>query len=466
MPRSGPNLLSDPIGPTVIRLALPTLFGLAAIILFGVVDTYWVAQLGDAPLAAMGYVFPVTAVIISVSIGVGIGTTSAISRTLGNGDRTRVGPLTTHALLLAFVSVALVAGLGLLTMDVVFARMGADPQTLKLIKQYMTPWYWGVCFLVVPMVGNSAIRATGDTRSPSLIMALSGFLNALLTPLMMFGWGPVPALGLPGAAYATVLSWTLTFAASITLLHHRERALSLQYLKVPSEVWRSWKAILHVGLPAAAANLLFPFADGVLTAMIAKDHGNDAVAGFGVATRVEQVALIGVFALSTAVSPLVGQNFGARRWDRVRATAKFVLWGALVWGGGIAVILLVLGWPLARVFSQSDAIAEVLHSYWQLVPLSYGLLGTAVLANTTFNALQAPGRSTLLTVIRLFALLLPFSALGLLWGELQGMFLGMALALATGGLLAGTWVLRWIATQDKAHHQAEQRAADAAATAQ
>lgn len=450
MSRRPVNLLSDPIGPTVIRLALPTLGGLTAIILFGVVDTFWIARLGDAPLAAMGYIFPVTAVVVNVAIGFGIGTTSAISRALGNGEKQEIGPLTTHALLLALASVSLVAIVGLLSLDWLFTAMGANEATRTLINQYMRPWLFGVSFLVVPMVGNSAIRATGDTKSPSLIMALAGLLNALLTPLLVFGWGPVPRMELAGAAYATVISWMLTFAASMALLHFREKTLSWRYLLCPSKMLLSWKSILHVGLPVAGANLLFPFADGILTAMLSAGHGNDAVAGFGVATRVEQIALIGIFALSTAVSPLVGQNFGARQWDRVDETARYVLRIALYWGAAIAALLLVFGWPLARLFSQTESIAEVLHSYWLYVPLSYGLLGVAVLCNTTFNALRAPGRSTLLTLIRLFALLLPLATFGLYIGKVPGMFLGISVAFFAGGIVASTWALRWIAVQFQA----------------
>ncbi len=434
-----PNLLNDPVGPAVLRLTLPTLGGLAAIIFFGVVDTYWVSRLGDDALAAMGYTFPVTAVVLNIAIGFGIGTTSAIARAIGTGERERVIRLTTHALLLAVASVALVVGVGLATMSVLFPAMGADAATTVLIERYMRPWYWGVCFLVVPMVGNSAIRATGDTLTPSLIMALAGLLNAGLTPLLVFGWGPLPRLELEGAAYATVISWVVTFSASTGVLYVRERALSLSALRSLSSILSSFRQVLHVGLPAASANLLFPVADGVLTSLIAR-WGNDAVAAFGVATRVEQVAMIGVFALSTSLSPVVGQNAGARRYDRVRETTRFVIRIALLWGATVALSLWAFGEPLAYLFSETDSVAEVLVSFWRYVPISYGLLGVAVLSNTALNALRAPGWSMFLTLVRLFALLLPLAVLGGLLGELPGMFLGISIALGTGGLIA-----RWIA---------------------
>ena len=160
------RLLTEPVGPTLIRLALPMVVGLAAIILFTVVDTFFVGRLGATPLAAMSFCFPVNFVVYSVTMGIGIGTTSVISRAIGEGDQARVRRLTTHALVLALGTVTLIAGIGLVTMDPIFSAMGADATTLPLIREYMTPWLWGVGLLVIPMVGNSAIRATGDTVSP------------------------------------------------------------------------------------------------------------------------------------------------------------------------------------------------------------------------------------------------------------------------------------------------------------
>ena len=165
------------------------LIGIAAIVLFNVVDTFWVGQLGAAELAAMSFTFPVVMVVFSVSMGIGIGATAVIARALGHGDEDQVRRLTTDALLLANVAVTAVAIGGLLTMDPLFRALGADEATLVLIRQYMVPWYLGVGFLVIPMVGNSAIRATGDTKTPSYVMLVTGLVNAVLDPFLIFGWG-------------------------------------------------------------------------------------------------------------------------------------------------------------------------------------------------------------------------------------------------------------------------------------
>lgn len=310
------RLLVDPVGRTLLALAGPSFIGIAAVIMFMVVDTFFVGRLGPKPLAAMSFCFPVMFVVFSITMGVGIGTTSVIARTIGEGDRERVRRVTTDALILAVLVVLVVAGVGLSAMTPIFRLMGADDTVMPLIRSYMTPWFCGCGLLVIPMVGNSAIRATGDTRSPSVIMLVAVCVNAVLDPLLIFGIGPFPELGLPGAAYASVLSWLVTFSAALWLLVRREKMIAKRVF-VPATLWSSWKPVLHVGLPAAATNLLVPLSSGILTRIIA-GYGSEAVAAFGVATRVESLAMVGIQAMSTALTPFVGQNFGANQCNRIR----------------------------------------------------------------------------------------------------------------------------------------------------
>lgn len=419
------RLLTGPVGPTLVRLALPMVAGLAAIILFTVVDTYFVGKLGAAPLAAMSFCFPVNFVVYSVTMGIGIGTTSVIARAIGEGDRARVRRLTTHALVLALGIVTLIAGLGLATMDPIFTAMGADASILPMIRDYMTPWFMGVGLLVIPMVGNSAIRATGDTVSPSAIMIVAGVVNILLDPILIFGWGPVPALGLSGAAIATVISWSVTFAAASWLLIRRERMIVFER-PTPSELWASWRAILHVGLPAAGTNLLVPLSTGILTRFVA-GYGTFAVAAFGVGGRMEALAMIGINAMATALTPFVGQNYGAGRCERIRQALGFGSKVALAWGSGAALVLGLLAPAIARIFNdQPDVVAHTV-DYMRLIPFSYGLLGIAMLVNTTFVALGKPLQASLVIGVRLFVLAIPLAWLGSTLFDLRGLFAGVAI---------------------------------------
>ncbi len=441
------RLLTEPVGPTLIRLALPMVVGLAAIILFTVVDTFFVGRLGATPLAAMSFCFPVNFVVYSVTMGIGIGTTSVISRAIGEGDQARVRRLTTHALVLALGTVTLIAGIGLVTMDPIFSAMGADATTLPLIREYMTPWLWGVGLLVIPMVGNSAIRATGDTVSPSAIMIVAGVLNIALDPILIFGLGPVPALGLAGAAIATVISWSVTFAAASWLLVKRERMILFE-LPTAAELWASWRAILYVGLPAAGTNLLVPLSTGILTRFVA-GYGTFAVAAFGVGGRMEALAMIGINAMATALTPFIGQNYGAGNCDRIRAALGFGSKVALAWGGGAAVLLGLLAVPIARIFNDEPQVVAHCVDYMRFIPFSYGLLGIAMLVNTTFVALGRPLQASLVIGVRLFVLAIPLAWLGSTLFDLRGLFGGVAIGNVLACAFAYALVRRHLAVVER-----------------
>lgn len=428
------TLLTAAVGPTLLRLAGPMAVGIAAIIMFMVVDTIYVGQLGAVPLAAMSFCFPVIFVVYSVTMGIGTGTTSVIARALGEGDRDKVRRLTTHALYLAFFVVVAVAGIGLATMDWLFTAMGAEPHVLSLIHAYMTPWFLGVGLLVIPMVGNSAIRATGDTKSPSVIMVIAGLVNVVLDPVLIFGLGPFPRLELQGAAIATVISWVVSFAAAMYLLGVRERLLVKEVPRL-RELWASWRAVLYVGLPAAATNLLIPLSTGILTRLVST-YGTTAVAAFGVGTRLEAMAMIGVNALSTALTPFVGQNFGAGEHGRIRDALTFSVKCSLTWGVGAAILLGGGAAPLARLFNDHPDITLQTTQYLQLIPVSYGLLGIGMLTNTTFIALGRPLSASLIIAIRLFVLAVPLAFLGSRLLGLRGLFMGISLGNALISVVA------------------------------
>lgn len=158
------RLTEGPVARTLVNLTIPMLLGLVGIAAFNLVDTYFVGQLGTAELAAMSFTFPVVMIVGSVAQGLGIGVSAVVSRAIGEKNEHRVKRLTTDGLLLSVLVVAGFVVLGLSTIDLVFRFLGATPEVLVLIEQYMRIWYLGVIAVVIPMVGNSAIRATGDTE--------------------------------------------------------------------------------------------------------------------------------------------------------------------------------------------------------------------------------------------------------------------------------------------------------------
>ena len=428
------RLLNGSVGKTLISLAIPMGFGLVTIFLFNIVDTFYVGQLGAKPLAAMGFTFPVTYIVMSVAMGFSVGASSTISRAIGEGQRDRVRRLTTDVVGLSVLIVTLFAMVGLVSLRRIFSLMGADDETLNLIADYMIPWFLGVGLLGIPIVSNGAIRATGDTKSPAVIMAIAGLVNIVLDPFLIFGIGPFPRLELRGAALASVISWSITFAATIWILGKREKMIGFPLFAAKQSL-ESWKQILRISLPAAGTNILEPLSMAVLTRMVVQ-FGEEAVAAFGVGSRVESLALIGVAALSIAISPFVGQNYGARNYDRIRAALRFGFRISLGWGIAVFVILFSFADVISRIFNDDPAVIEAAVLFLMILPVSYGFLGISWLVNSAFNALNKPLQASFVILLHLFAFVLPLAYLGSKIVGLKGVFVGTAVGHVLNGICA------------------------------
>lgn len=434
------KLTEGPVGPLLVKLTLPMVWGVFAIIAFNLADTYFVGQLGTAQLAAMSFTFPVVLTLGSLAMGLGIGASSVIARTIGEGDMARVQRFTTNSLTLALTSVIVFVAVGLLTIDPLFRALGAGPDVMPYIRDYMQIWYFGMVFLVVPMVGNSAIRAAGNTLTPSLIMTLSAGVNIVLDPLLIMGVAGFPRLELQGAAIATVIARATTLVASLLILRFKENMLSLKRPDLNETLW-CWRDILTVGLPAAAASMISPISIGVVTSFLAS-HGPAAVAGFGVASRLESFALIAILALGASMGPFVGQNWGAKQGRRVQRGLGQSFLFCLGWGGLMALVLGLGGRSLSALFNNDPAVVTVAAQYLWLVPISYGAAGIIQVASAAFNAMGKPIPSITLTIARMFVLYIPLAYVGSRIAGPVGIFVAALVANLAIGLAAYGWSRR------------------------
>lgn len=436
------KLLQGPVGKTLISLAVPVAFGIMAIILFTVVDTFYIGQLGAEPLAAMGFIFPISYIVMSIAMGLSVGTSSAIARAIGEGHQLKVQRLATDGLGLAFLIVTCFSLIGLTNLNAIFSLMGARAEILKLISDYMIPWCLGVGFLVIPMVGNGAIRATGDTKTPATIMIIAGLVNIILDPFLIFGIGPFPRLELQGAALATVVSWGVTFIASLWILGKREGMIRLPVFDLKHS-FDSWKQILYIGVPAAGTNVMEPLSMAVITRMIS-EYGEEAVAALGVGGRLEALSLIGLWGLSMAMTPFVGQNFGAGNYNRIRAALRFGSKFSLIWGGVAFAILCLCAGIIAPIFNDDKTVIASVVLFLQIIPISYGMYGIATLINSMFNALGKPLPASLIIILHLFVFVLPLAYLGSQVYGLKGIFIGIAVGNAVVGVIAYLMVRRFL----------------------
>ncbi|MCD9476772.1 MATE family efflux transporter [Photobacterium phosphoreum] len=424
------GLLSAPIPDALRRLAVPMVFGMIAILMFNLVDTFFISRLGTNALAAVSFTFPVTFGLNCITMGMNVGISTSIGRMLGQGDSHSAARITTHGLLLSLLLMIIGSSIGLLTIKPLFTLMGASAELLPIIEQYMTVWYIAIPLLVIPMAGNSAIRATGDAKSPAKIMVIAGIINGLLDPLLIFGYGSFPALGVKGAAIASGISWVFALIASLYLLYQREKLLILPQWRL---LKNDWQQILHIGVPAGLSTALNPLSGALLMALLAS-QSTASVAAYGAAMRVESLLVIVMMALGSALMPFMAQNLGAQKPQRAFSALFTAMHFALGFQLLVFIAMVPLSMPLAALFSKDGVVQNQLWHYLLVVPASYGLQAICMLLISALNALHKTIYALCWNLLRLFVLLLPAAWIGSYLYGTEGLFIGIAAANVVSGI--------------------------------
>jgi putative MATE family efflux protein len=431
------DLLNNDIALTLRRMTLPMIVGMVVLMTFGLVDTFFIGLLGTQELAAISFTFPVTFTVISLNIGLGIGTSAIIAKLLGSGQHNQAKETATGALMLTMVLAIVLAIIGVITMDPIFRLMGADENELVFVKEYMWVWYAAGVFLAMPMVGNSVLRASGDTKTPSYVMAFGGLINVVLDPILIFGWGPVPAFGIQGAAIATLIAWAVGLFYILYVLAVKRKLIEPKLLNW-QQLTRSTGGILKIGLPAAGANMLTPISAGIVTSIVA-GYGPEAVAAWGVGGRLESIAIIVVLSLSMSLPPFISQNFGANKLERVGQAYSLCVKFVIVWQLIIFAILALLAGVIANIFTNEPKVSSTIVLFLVIMPIGYGLQGVIILTNSSFNAIHMPMSAVSLSVVRLFVFFVPFSFIGSYWFDLPGLFWAAVFANLIVGCIAFIW---------------------------
>lgn len=419
------SLIDQPIPATLFRLTVPVVVALLLLLSFNLVDTYFVSLLGTKPLAAIGFTFPLTFAIISLNIGLGIGVSAVVGRLLGGQQQSRAKDCATLSLLISCGLVCLSSLFGYLLLDTLFGLLGATNDLLPLIRDFMKIWFIAGIFLAIPMIGNSVLRGSGDTATPSKVMALGGAINVVLDPILIFGFGPIPPMGIAGAAAATAIAW---FVCALVIVYLLRRRQLIHFRLPPIEQWVNIiGSVFRIGIPAAGANMLTPLSNGVLTKLMST-YGAAAVAAWGVGNRLESVFTVVILALSMSLPPFISQNLGAGRSARIHRAYKTALLFVLLWQLLLLIPIGLFNSHIARVFSDDASVQTAISYLLLILPLGFGVQGVIVLTCSTLNALHQPMRALRLSVVRLFVFYTPMAYVGSMVYGLSGVYWGCVIA--------------------------------------
>ncbi len=441
------KLTEGPVGRHLVDMTLPVLLGVGTMMGQAFIDAWFLGRVGDRALAAHAFSFPILMIVTSVAIGLGAGTSSVVARAIGAHDLRRARRLATDSLFLSFLITAAFCILGVLTINPLFRLLGAPDDMIPMIRSFMLILYSGVPFVVVGMVGMASMRATGDTRLPSKLMILGSILNVLLDPIFIFGFGPIPALGLNGAAVAALMARGVIFVGALYLLRGRLNMISFNRPD-PVELRQSWRDILHVGIPAAGTNAIVPIATAIIIAMIS-GYGPEAVAGFGVASRIESLVLVMFYALSAVIGPFVGQNLAAGKELRIMEALRLCMIFCVVAGLiGAGVLALSAGF-LPTLFSDNDDVVRVTRLFLWIAPLGYGGYGLVMVMNASFNGLGKPMPGVVVSLLRTIILYVPLALIAEYYYGMVGIFAAYAAANVITGFVAYAWAKKTVRSLGK-----------------
>lgn len=450
---SGVDLSAGPVSRHLVNLTIPMFLGISSMILASMIDTVYVGWIGTRELAAVSFSFPVVLAMATVSMGIGVGAASIIARVVGAGDMERVRRLSTNALYLVAMLVLSLTLLGMLFVEPLFRVLGAGSDILPLSVRYMTVWFLGLPAFALPMVATNIMRAVGSARLPGVIMAAGAGLQVLIAPPLIFGIpGVADGLGITGAAWSFVLSRLAMFGYTVRVM---QRMNLLSFAREPwSSRRESWGEVLKIGLPSMVGNLIGPVSMGVVVALLA-DYGHEVVGGFGVASRIESLATMIIMALAASTGPVIGQNWGARRYERIYRAQSLGFRFSYLWSLLAFALLAGFGRPIVGFINQDPAVVDATYLYLLLLPATYGLLGVGMVASSTFIALGKPMPTLVLSLLRMIVLYIPMALIMETLFGYAGIFAAAAVCNCLFGGLAYGWVRRMLHKEISRHGRYE-----------
>ena len=423
----------------VLRLSGFMIMGFLAMTLAQVIEAFYLGMVGADELAAVAFTFPVVMAFSAMTRGIGVGTGAVLARAIGEGDRDQAARLASHGLLLTALFTIACALLLAWQADRLFSLLGARDHILELVNSYVIIWCVGFPAFGLSMVGSGLMRSIGDPAFPGYVMTSGSIIQVIVAPPLIFGWFGLPPLGIEGAGWSFVIARSCSFGMTAWWFLFREKIFRLDLQGMVN----STRAIGHVGVPAAASNLIQPLSAAVTTRILA-GFGATVVAGFGVASRLEAVVNMVVIGISASAAPLVGQNWGAKRYDRVREALSLGYRYSLTWGG-IATVIMWVGAPFfVSLINEDPTLTETAVTFLYILPVSIGFFGMVNVANASFNALSKPAPPLILSVSRLVLVYVPLAiAAAHLYGYV-GVFVATAAVTILFGLIGRWWNNRTI----------------------
>ncbi|MET0156234.1 MAG: MATE family efflux transporter [Rickettsiales bacterium] len=421
----------------LLALGGPVMGGIFFAVSLSAMDIWYISLLGSEPLEAVSFALPVMLAVSHGLMGLGTGVTVTIAHYLGAGRRARASRAARNVVLMAVALSALLAWAGIVSIGPLFSALGAQERHMGYLSDFMVPWY-SLCVpaLAGMTLANAVLRGCENTATPARAMGVAALINGVADPLFIFGWGPIPGHGVQGAALATAFAlmvgclWAL--AAARVALPKPDKAFGTRL--------RDVRDVFFVGFPAMTSQLFPPLAQLFVTSLLGRGVGGAAVAGYGLAMRVETLALVFFMGLSVAVNIDAARKFGANDVDGLATLRRTFLKASFWAGGAILALLWLCAWLLMPHMAPNENITQAARDYLCIGSLGVGAVGACICSSSFLNAARRPGPALGLYALRCAVLLWPLACLGKYYAGHEGAFAGMAAANFLTAIVAVRWM--------------------------
>ncbi len=429
------NLVGEPIIDLLKKIAIPASTGTLFQTLYNIVDTFFAGKISANALAAIAKSFPLYFIIIATGVGIVSASNALISNSLGAKDDRTASLYVAQSLLYSVIVSILVTIVGLSFSDDLLKFMGSDQKTIRLATDYLDIIFFATLIFLIQISLNGALNAQGDTKSYRNVLIVSFFLNIGLNPLFIFGLGPIPAFGIAGLAIATVIAQFL----GLIYLAYKVYCCELKQYLSPQCFLPKINLIKNLTNQSVPMMMnMFMIGLGIYNILFfVSKFGYLAAAGYGSALRIEQILLLPVIGLNTAVLTIAGQNFGAKLFDRVdESYTKAIMVGSsfMILAG---VIVFLLADNIVSIFTDNQEVIDFGADYLKVAAFIGPVYPVFFITNALFQAIKKPIYTVIITFSRL--VLLPFSTMSvvvfLLNGSFKDLFLGLFFINWTFGIL-------------------------------
>ncbi len=399
------NLLKDKIPRLVRKLAIPASIGTLFQTLYNIVDTFYAGKISPEALSALSKSFPVYFIIIAASIGVTVAGTSLIGNSIGEKDENKVLNYFTHIIFFGIIISIFITIFGLNYSDKIFYIMGSTKEVSQFGLQYTDIIFYGSIIFILVVALNSLLHAEGDTKTYRNVLILSFFLNIILNPILIFGFLFIPPMGVKGIGIATLISQLLSLIIVLkkVLSNSRVKVLHKEFF-LPKFLY--FKNIFFQSMPIFISICAYSIASAIIFIYVGQE-GEFATAGYGAASRFEQVLFLPVLGINTAIISIISQNYGAMNFNRIRETYFTAIKYALFIMVLAAIAVFLLADIVTSVFSNNSEVIDYGKRYLRISALVLPAYPLFFISNGFFMALKKSENAMISNMIR--NLVLPFS---------------------------------------------------------